>query len=127
MATPASLHYTRDTNATTHLPHTDDFTVPHHTSIRASDRMTAANLATTPLLPTKQLPATTCTPPHHTARTLLWVEDLVLGDNYLVDSGSKVSAVPPQEKDRKRQASIAYDLLTANKSPITTYGTSDPP
>ncbi|KAK3868784.1 hypothetical protein Pcinc_025822 [Petrolisthes cinctipes] len=89
-ATPASQCYTRATNGTTPLPHTDNFTAPYHTTTRASDHITVTNLATTPLLPTKQLLATTFTPHHHTARTLLWVEDLMSGDNYLVNSGSEV-------------------------------------
>ncbi|KAK3878386.1 hypothetical protein Pcinc_016970 [Petrolisthes cinctipes] len=48
---------------TLRLPRTDNFVAPHHTTIHASDHITATNIATTPLLPTKQLPATTSTSP----------------------------------------------------------------
>ncbi|KAK4307351.1 hypothetical protein Pmani_020870 [Petrolisthes manimaculis] len=43
-------------------------------------------------------------PPYHTARTLLWVEDLESRYNFLIDSGSEVSVVTPMTKDRKCQA-----------------------
>ncbi|KAK3886609.1 hypothetical protein Pcinc_009256 [Petrolisthes cinctipes] len=85
------------------ISHTDDLTAPHYTSTRALDHNTATYLATMPLLPTKQLPAPTFMPSHHTTCTLLCVEDLVSGDNYLVDSESKGSCLRdmPSKSSRK--------------------------
>ncbi|KAK4325728.1 hypothetical protein Pmani_003671 [Petrolisthes manimaculis] len=69
-----------------------------------------------PLIPPELPPACTFFSPQSIAHTLLWVEDLESGDTFLIEVG----VVTTMEKDRKRQASTAYDLLTANQSPITT-------
>ncbi|KAK4307316.1 hypothetical protein Pmani_020920 [Petrolisthes manimaculis] len=88
----------------------------HLQSVPPASHNNAANLATAPLLPTHQLTSKPAQPLHHTIRTFLWVENLVFGDNFLIDFGSKVSAVPPTATDRECQSSTAYDLLAANKA-----------
>ncbi|KAK4308430.1 hypothetical protein Pmani_019868 [Petrolisthes manimaculis] len=43
---------------------------------------------------------------------LMWVEDLVLSDNYLVDSGSEIIvSFHPGQGYRKSQDSTAYDFF----------------
>ncbi|KAK8389351.1 hypothetical protein O3P69_008830 [Scylla paramamosain] len=56
-------------------------------------------------------------------RALLWVKDTCSGAQFLVDSGAEVSVVPATEEDRQSQPRTEYDLLTANHTPIATYGT----
>ncbi|KAK4317582.1 hypothetical protein Pmani_011341 [Petrolisthes manimaculis] len=68
---------------------------------------TAANLATAPLPSAQQHVSKPAQTPYHTARTLLWVEDLESRYNFLIDSGSEVIVVTPMTKDRKCQASRA--------------------
>ncbi|KAK4315461.1 hypothetical protein Pmani_013376 [Petrolisthes manimaculis] len=51
-----------------------------------SSNNTAAKLATASLSPSQQKPAKLTHTPHHTARTLLWVEDLESDDNFLNSS-----------------------------------------
>ncbi|KAK3878407.1 hypothetical protein Pcinc_016991 [Petrolisthes cinctipes] len=51
---------------------------PQHNA--AAPVMHASTLLNLPIVPAtlpQQLPATTCTPPHHTAHTFLWVEDIL--------------------------------------------------
>ncbi|KAK4316536.1 hypothetical protein Pmani_012311 [Petrolisthes manimaculis] len=56
--------------------------------------------------------------PHHTACTLLSMEDLDPGDNFLFESGLEISVVPQMSKDRECQASTTYDILTATSHPL---------
>ncbi|KAK4324147.1 hypothetical protein Pmani_005150 [Petrolisthes manimaculis] len=88
-----------------------------------SNHNTSANLTTSPLLSALQHITKSAHTPHPTARTLLWVEDLELGDNFFVDTSSEVIVVPSMTKERECQGSMVCDPHSANKLPIVTLGT----
>ena len=53
---------------------------------------------------------------------LLYVIDRESRLRFLVDTGSEVSIIPPSKAKRKKRQDT-FGLLTANNSPIVTYGT----
>ncbi|KAK3888109.1 hypothetical protein Pcinc_007821 [Petrolisthes cinctipes] len=88
-ATYMAPHCSSNSNDTTQPPQLGEYTSLHHVLAPANGISMPPDPATNSAAQAQQLAATTRTPPHHTARTLLWVEDLVLGDSYLIDSSSE--------------------------------------
>ncbi|KAK3893319.1 hypothetical protein Pcinc_002874 [Petrolisthes cinctipes] len=73
--------------ATTPLHHSDIDTMSRYTTTIDSNRNTAFFADTTPLAPMILPPPGTFLPPHRSACTLLWVEDLESGDTFDIESG----------------------------------------
>ncbi|KAK3887819.1 hypothetical protein Pcinc_008098 [Petrolisthes cinctipes] len=82
-----------NTDDTNQPPQPGEYTPLHHATPPANDSSTQPNTASTLAAWVKPLPATTCTLPHHSARTLLWVKDLVLALQRVMQS---VQPTPPR-------------------------------
>ncbi|KAK4321775.1 hypothetical protein Pmani_007404 [Petrolisthes manimaculis] len=69
-ATDMAPHNTCSSNSTTQPPQPGDYTSLHYASAPVNGFSSMFDFTSPAALP-QQLPATTCTPPHHTSHTLL--------------------------------------------------------